>query len=142
MPHRSLLVLISLPALVPTAHAAPTGVRLCEAAMELASAKYAQCRLTAEQRYSKNLDAARRTAALARCSTSLGEAFSKATARYGAACAATEPSSAFEAFLTACADDVAAAAGGAALPDDRGALAQCNASLATARAISRPAARI
>lgn len=35
--------------------------------MELASAKYAQCRLNAESKFSKTLDAAKRTAALAKC---------------------------------------------------------------------------
>jgi hypothetical protein len=99
--------------------------------MELASAKYAQCRLNAESKYSKTLDAAKRTAALTKCSTNLGSAFTKATDKYGAACAATETSSAFDDYLKQCLDDATAAAAGAALPDYVGELASCNADLAT-----------
>jgi len=131
MPRRSLFVLIALMGFAPAAHAAPTPAQQCEAAMELASAKYAQCRLNAESKYSKTLDAAKRTAALTKCSTNLGTAFSKATGKYGVACAATEPSSAFNAYLTQCSDDAAAAAAGAALPDYAGELASCNADLTT-----------
>lgn len=103
--------------------------------MELASAKYAQCRLDAESKHSKTLDAAKRASALARCSSRLGTAFAKATFKYGAACVASAPSSAFDAYLTQCSDDVAAAAAGAALPDHVGALASCNADLETATAL-------
>lgn len=45
------------------------------------------------------------------------------------ACAATEPSSAFDAYLTQCSDDATAAAAGAGLPDYVGELASCNADL-------------
>jgi hypothetical protein len=117
--------------LAPTAHAAPTPAQLCESAMELASAKYAQCRLNAESEYSKAPDLARYNAALAKCSTKLSDAFGKLTTKYGMACAATEPSSAFDAYLQQCSDEVAAAAGGAALPDYVGDLAACNADLTT-----------
>ena len=134
MPRRSLLVLIALMGFVPAAHAAPTPQRLCESAMELASAKYAQCRMNAESKYSKTLDAAKRTAALTKCSTNLGSAFTKATDKYGGACAATETSSAFDDYLKQCSDDATAAAAGAALPDYVGELASCNADLATANA--------
>ncbi|MBY0279421.1 DUF1566 domain-containing protein [Candidatus Binatia bacterium] len=128
MPRRSLFVLIALMGFAPAVHAA-TPQQLCESAMELASAKYAQCRLNAESKYSKTLDAAKRTAAYAKCSANLGTAFSKATAKYGVACAATEPSSAFDDYLEQCSDDASAAAAGAALPDYVGELASCNADL-------------
>ena len=96
MPRRSSFVLIlALMGLAPEAHAAATAQQSCEAAMELASGKYAQCRLVAESKFSKTLDAAKRTAALTKCSTKLGDAFAKATAKYGGDCAATEPSSDF-----------------------------------------------
>lgn len=131
------ILLIPLLILVPAARAAPTRAQLCEAALELAAARYARCRLLAEQRYSKSLDAERRTTALTRCSRNLAEAFARATAKYGADCAATEPSSAFEEYLMQCTDDVAAAGAGAELPDYAGCaaeLAACTANLATCSA--------
>jgi hypothetical protein len=101
--------------LAPTAHAAPTPAQLCESAMELASGQYAQCRLNAESKHSKAPNLARYTAALAKCSTKLSDAFGKSTTKFGMACAATEPSSEFDAYLQQCSDEVAAAASGGAL---------------------------
>ena len=112
------------------AHAAPTDAQKCEAAVELASAKYAQCRLTAESKDSKVPDAAKRTAALVKCSQKLTATFSNATAKYGASCPAIEPASEFDAYLTQCSDDTAAAAAGAALPDYVAELSACNGDLA------------
>jgi hypothetical protein len=129
----SFVLILALTGVPRAAYAAPTPQQLCESAIDLASAKFAQCRLIAESKYAKTLDAAKRTAALAKCSTSLGTAFLKATDKYGASCAATEPSSAFDAHLQQCTDDVAAAAAGAALPGYGGcttALAACEAELA------------
>ncbi|HEY8517949.1 MAG TPA: DUF1566 domain-containing protein [Candidatus Binatia bacterium] len=131
MPHRSIFALIPVLAFAAAAHAAPTRAQQCEAALELASAKYARCRLVAEQRHSRNPDAAKREKALAKCSANFSKAFTKATTKYGADCAATEPSSTFETYLAQCTDDVAAAAGGASLPDYAGELASCNADLAS-----------
>ncbi len=122
------LALCAFPAL---AHAAPTDAQSCESAIELASAKYAQCRLNAESRDTKTPDPVKLEAALAKCSQKLSDAFAKATDKYDAACAATEPSSAFEAYLAQCSDDATAAAAGAGLPDYAGELASCNADLAT-----------
>jgi hypothetical protein len=114
--------------LAATAHAAsPTSAQKCEADVEKASAKYAQCRLNAESTYSKTLDAAKYSAAMTKCSQKLTTAYSKATTKYGMDCAVTEPSLAFEAYLTQCTDDAAAAAGGATLPDYVGDLAACEA---------------
>ncbi|HEY8517948.1 MAG TPA: DUF1566 domain-containing protein [Candidatus Binatia bacterium] len=145
MPHRSFFVSMLLLAVAPATHAAPTRAQHCEASLEFASAKYAQCRLVAEQKYSISLDAAKRENALLKCSASFAKAFAKATTKYGADCAATEPSSAFETYLSQCADDVASAAGGASLPDYAGELASCNGDLATcesdlAACASRPPA--
>jgi len=131
MPRRSLFVLIALMGFAPAAHAGPTNQQLCESAMELASAKYAQCRLTAESKDSKAPDAAKLTAALGKCSQKLSDAFAKATDKYGAGCAASEPSSAFDDYLKQCSDDTTAAAAGASLPDYVGDLASCNADLTT-----------
>lgn len=108
-----------------------TPAQRCEADVELASGKYAECRLKVESKYSKSLDADKRTAALARCSEKLEQSFEKAVARHGGACAATEPSSAFDAYLRRCSDDVAAAAAGGTLPDYVGDLSSCNADLTT-----------
>ncbi|MFN8604293.1 MAG: DUF1566 domain-containing protein [Candidatus Binatia bacterium] len=132
MPRRSSFVLIlALMGLAPEAHAAATAQQSCEAAMELASGKYAQCRLVAESKFSKTLDAAKRTAALTKCSTNLGGAFAKATTKYGVSCAASEPSSAFDAYLQQCTDDTAAAAAGASLGGGCAAdLATCESDLA------------
>lgn len=111
--------------------AAPSPAQLCEAAVELATAKFAQCRLTAESRYAKSLDAAKRLDALAKCSANLAKAHDKATAKYGVDCAVTEPPAEFAAYLAQCSDDVAAAAAGAALPAYASDLAACTGNLAT-----------
>lgn len=90
--------------------AAPTPAQLCESAIELASAKYAQCRLTAESKFSKSGDATKQTTALTKCSQRLSDAFSKATLRYGAPNCTGSPSTAYEAYVNECSDEVAAAA--------------------------------
>lgn len=125
------VALFLLPTRVPLVAAAPTPAQLCESAMELASAKYAQCRLVAQSKDAKAPNAAKLTEALGRCSQKLSDAFAKATLRYGAACAATEPSSAFDEYLKQCSDDTVAAAGGAALPNYLADLASCNGDLST-----------
>ena len=122
---------LALCAFAPLAHAAPTPQQLCESAMELASAKYAQCRLNAESRDTKKPDPVKLEAALGKCSQKLSDAFTKASDKYDAACAATEPSSAFDAYLKQCSDDATAAAAGAGLPDYAGDLASCEADLST-----------
>jgi len=98
------------------AHAASTNQQMCESAMELASAKFAQCRLNAESRFSKDLDATRRATVLTRCADKLHQSYARATARYGVACT-TVPAGGFEQYLAQCSDDVAAAsATGGSLP--------------------------
>ena len=131
MSRRPLLALVVLLGLTSSAHAAPSAQQLCASAMDLASAKYAQCRLTAQSKDAKAPNPAKLTEALGKCSQKLSGAFGKATLRYAGACAATEPSSAFDAYLKQCSDDTTAAVGGAALPDYVGDLASCNADLTT-----------
>lgn len=131
MSRRPLLALVVLLSLASSAQGAPSAQQLCESAMELASAKYAQCRLTAQSKDAKVPNPPKLTEDLAKCSRKLSDAFSRASLRYGAACAATEPSSAFDAYLKQCSDDTTAAAAGAALPDYVGDLASCNADLST-----------
>jgi hypothetical protein len=125
----AITTIVALLALAAPAWAAPTPAQLCESAIELASAKYAQCRLNAESRFSKSLDAGKRTDTLARCSQNLTIAFARANYKYGVNCAVTESSSAFDEYLTQCSDDATAAAAGAALPDYVGDLASCNADM-------------
>jgi hypothetical protein len=131
MSRRPLLALAVLIGLTSSAHGAPSAQQLCESAMELASARYAQCRLTAQSKDAKAPNPTKLTDALGKCSQKLSDAFGKATLRYGASCAATEPSSAFDAYLKQCSDDTTAASAGAALPDYVGDLASCNADLTT-----------
>lgn len=125
----SLAFLFLGPPWVSSVSAAPSPAQLCESAMELASAKYAQCRLTAESKYAKTGDAAKRITALAKCSDKLADAFSKANLRYGSSCAATEPSPAFDAYLKQCSDDSVAAASGGTFPDCKGDLSTCTGDL-------------
>jgi hypothetical protein len=127
----TIMASLALFAFTPLAHAAPTDAQKCESALELASAKYAQCRLNAESRDTKKPDPVKLAAALAKCSQKLSDAFAKATDRYGVDCAATEPSSAFDAYLAQCSDDATAAAAGAGLPDYAGELVSCGADLTT-----------
>ena len=118
----STFFLVALATLLPVrAQAAPTPAQLCESAMDLASSKYAQCRLNAESKYAQTGDAARRTYVLGQCSTRLSAAFAKAAIKFGAQCPAAEPASAFDAYLKQCSDDTAAAAAGAPLPEYVGA---------------------
>ena len=114
------------------ASAAPTDAQKCESTFELASAKFAQCRLTAESKFTKAPDAAKLSAALVKCSTKLSDALGKAVTKYGAGNCTTEASSGFDAYLTQCANDVEAASEiGGSLPDYVGDLAACDASLTT-----------
>lgn len=134
--HEVLTSLAVVAVLLPLqAQAAPTAAQLCESSITLAGAKFAQCRLTAESKAAKgSLTGQKLTDALTKCSTKLSDTYTKATIKYGMACAVTEPSAAFDGYLTLCSDDTAAAAGGAALPDYPAAIAMCTADLATAQA--------
>jgi len=131
--HGTFAALAVTAALLPMqVQAAPTATQLCESAITLGSAHFAQCRLNAESKAVKgSLSGQKFTDALTKCSTKLSDAYVKATTKYGMACAATEPSTAFDAYLTQCSDDTTAAAGGAPLPDYVGDLASCNADLTT-----------
>ncbi len=62
----------------PLANAAPTDAQKCESALELASAKYAQCRLNAESKDTKTPDPVKLAGALGKCSQKLSDAFAKA----------------------------------------------------------------
>lgn len=96
---------------------AATPAQLCESAAELASAKYAQCRLRAEYRFTRTLDAGRHFGDLTKCAAKLTGDFASASARYGAGnCTAATPAE-YDAYITQCTDTLeAAAAPGGVLP--------------------------
>lgn len=131
MIRRALLKLALANTLLPATvlAATPTPAQRCEADIELASAKLAQCRLITEARFSKGSDAAKRATALAKCSEQFRELFAKATSRYGLNCTEV-PEAAFDAYLAQCSNDVATASAlGGGLPDCGGDLAACSADL-------------
>ena len=107
---------VAFAALVLTASAGPTPGGLCSSAVELASSKFAACRLKAESSNAKAPNAAKRTADLAKCSSKYEGDFAKATTRYGANCPMVDPKEDFEAYLTQCTVSTTAAAVGTALP--------------------------
>jgi len=116
----------------PASAAPPTDAQKCESTFELASAKFAQCRLTAESKFTKAPDAAKLSAAVAKCSTKLSDALGKAVTKYGGASCTAEAPGGFDAYLTQCSNDVEAASEiGGSLPDYVGDLAACDGSLAT-----------
>lgn len=114
----SILLAAALSCAPSLGHAATSQGELCTAAVDKASAGYAKCRLDNESKAAtgKLVDAAL-VDAFAKCSLKFVDAFDKAVEKYGAGDCPPATSSAFEAYLTQCSDDVAAAAAGqAALP--------------------------
>ena len=107
------IVLLVLPV---SGYAALSPTQLCESSMENASAKFAQCRLKTEVIFTKKGDITKYNAALGKCATNLQTSFAKAVSKYGLACPATEPASAFQSYLTSCADATASAASGGTFP--------------------------
>ena len=124
---RTIPILLALISIAAPTYADPTAGQLCESAMRLASGKYSQCMLTAAAKYSKTQDREQVNAAATKCATKLDSAFARATGKHGAACAATEASSEFAAFLQQCANDAALGTSGYPLPDYAGDLAACEA---------------
>jgi hypothetical protein len=91
-------------ALVSVARAAPSAAQKCESAKDGAEGKFARCRLKADSRYAKTLNAAKRAAAYMKCETNLARAYTKAEAKYPGSCPTTGDESSVEAFLQACTD--------------------------------------
>src|SRR4030095_44567 len=98
------------------ANAVVTDAQKCESAVELASAKYAQCLLKAESRFTKTGDVGARSAALGNCSTKFMVKYNQAFARYGGSCPTLESENAFEVYLNQCTNEVEDAAGGGLFP--------------------------
>src|SRR4029450_13779930 len=98
------------------ANAVVTDAQNCESAVELASAKYAQCLLKAESRFTKTGDVGARSAALGNCSTKFMVKYNQAFARYGGSCPTLESENAFEVYLNQCTNEVEDAAGGGLFP--------------------------
>ena len=131
----SMLLAAALSCAPSLGHAAPSPGELCTAAVDKASAGYAKCRLDNESKAAtgKLVDAAL-VDALAKCSLKFVDAFDKAVEKYGAGDCPPATSSDFEAYLTQCSDDVAAAAEGEELPDYVGELIAVQAELAACEA--------
>jgi hypothetical protein len=107
---------LALVALARGAGATPTPAALCASAVELASSKFAACRLKAEATFSKTANGTKRDADLAKCSIKYVTDFGKAQTRYGASCPMVDSEASFEAYLTQCGASTTAAANGASLP--------------------------
>src|SRR5215467_1322852 len=97
--NRTIWTLILSLTLASAASAAPTDAQKCEVAIEVASGKYAQCRLNAESKYTKNGDFDAVTSAFNKCTAKLQDKYDKAFESYGGACATTEPASEFAEHL-------------------------------------------
>ena len=131
----SMLLAAALSCAPSLGHAASSPGELCTAAVDKASAGYAKCRLDNESKAAtgKLVDAAL-VDALAKCSLKFVDAFDKAVEKYGAGDCPPATSSDFEAYLTQCSDDVAAAAEGEELPDYVGEIIAVQAELAACEA--------
>jgi hypothetical protein len=103
-------------ALVTRAEAVVTDAQKCESAIELASGKYAQCRLNAESKYTKNGDFDAVTSAFNNCTANLQDKYDKALDSYGGACPTTEPAGEFAVHLNECVAGVEVAVAGGSLP--------------------------
>jgi hypothetical protein len=99
-----------------TAIATTSPADLCASAVELASGKFADCRLKAESVFAKTHDSAKRASSLTACSGKFGDAFTRAQLRYGASCPMVDSGTQFDAFVTQCTASTTLAAGGASLP--------------------------
>ena len=84
----------------------PGGAQLCASVKAGAAATYALCVLKAESVFSKIGDAAKRTAALAKCDAGLQKSFDGADAKFGGACALPGGASAVKSALDACTSGV------------------------------------
>lgn len=100
--------------------AAVTATQKCQASKNVAAAKYALCRLKAEQRLTLTQDPVKHDAALDACLTKLNAAWQKAeekAAKKGATCSdVTFPVSQFAQAIDGVAESIAGALGGAASP--------------------------
>lgn len=114
---RPCLSLAFLFVLTSSAVAAPTPAQRCQADVELASAKYAQCRLRAEAAFATTQDSTRRHVALGRCEGRLSLAVARSVARYGAVNCTAATATEFDAYLSQCTDQVVSASlAGGTLP--------------------------
>src|SRR5262245_50234597 len=98
------------------ANAVVTDAQKCESAVELASAKYAQCVLKAESKFTKTGDVEVLSAARGNCSIKFMVKYNQAFVRYGGSCPTLESENAFEVYLNQCTNEVADAAGGGLFP--------------------------
>lgn len=105
-----LLLIAALPAT-----AGPTPEQKCESAKKAEAGKFAGCRLKAESKLVVSGDSTKYDNALAKCSATLSDNFTKLEA--GGACPTTGDAAAITSFLSECSDGVAdSAEGGGTLP--------------------------
>lgn len=91
--------------------------QLCRAAVELASGKYQQCRLTAESKFARTGDGSKRMTSFSKCEEKLSTALTRAVDRYGAANCTASTVTEYDSLLVQCSDVVATASGpGGRLP--------------------------
>ena len=91
--------------------ASATPVDACESSIESAAAKFLQCRLTAEAKYTRTLDDSVRLAAVVKCSDKFLSGVAAAKARNGAANCTPVAADDIEGLRAACSDAIEAAAG-------------------------------
>lgn len=108
-PRLSLAFLFLVTSLASPVVAAPTAAQRCQADVELASAKYSQCRLRAEAAFATTQDSTRRDVALGRCEGRLSLAVARSVAKYGAVNCTAATATEFDAYLSQCTDQVVAA---------------------------------
>lgn len=117
---RSLLPLFTVLVVAVTcsvAGASPTAAQRCQADVELASAKYSQCRLRAEAGLATTQDSTRRDVALARCAGRLALGVGRSVAKYGAVNCTAATATEFDQYLSQCTDQVVSASlAGGTLP--------------------------
>jgi Protein of unknown function (DUF1566) len=114
-----ILTAILLALTLAPARASATPADLCEAAVETSAAKYLSCRLDAEAKFTKTLDADRRLRSLSKCSDKLAQALSSARSRNGGSNCTPVSDADLTTLMSACASGVGGAARlGGAIPCD------------------------
>ena len=96
------LALVALALMAGGAQAQATASQSCEAAKEKDAGKAAQCRLTAAAKFAGSAggtaDIEKRDAAYAKCQSKMSDAYAKADAKYGTACAVPDNATTIDAL--------------------------------------------
>jgi hypothetical protein len=108
---------------------AATPAQRCQSEKNKEAGKYAECRQKAEATFVITPDAARLADSLQRCLSRYQARWARVEAQAGGACPSTGDQGPMQTLIDVFTDDVAAALGGAPLPDCPGDLATCAADL-------------